>query len=704
MAAPRSVGRNGRTPAEPITLVPHDIAAEEVVLAALMIDEQALPAVRGTVLAPLDFYREQNGWIFEACSALGHRGEPVTVQTVAHELDRVGRLDAAGGEPYLVALVSDHGHFAFASAALAHADLVKRAALRRQLIAHTTQVRQLAFRGDVPIERVVRTARDLFDDTIADSQGDDVATSWAPHDPERYLALDATGDPPPGIFMREDGEFLLYAGAVNALYGESGSMKSWLAQAACAQVLLGGGAALYLDFEANGGQVHERLLALGVPPEVLRERFRYIRPSDPLGDVEARDLDAVLAQLQPTLAVIDGVTDALGLHGLEVNSNHDYATFDRMLPKRIALAGPAVLLIDHVAKKPDQRGSYALGAQHKRASITGVAYIVEARRAFGRGRQGVARLKVSKDRAGYVDGIASAGRWAAELTLTADAAGATVDVAVEPPSGTDEATRTFRPTVLMQRVSEAVEHRPGIGLRDLYAGVRGKKDAVKVAIDLLVAEGYIRCDSAARNKLEHSSIRPYRESEDSQRSTVPPPFPGNRRRPFPRSPSYRNGERSGNREHVGRGRLFPAGRGPRSLNTRPPGGDPMTDDFASDGDRCESTRADGQPCRAARLADDHYCFAHSPSLQALRVEARQRGGRNSSRLMRLRKATPTQLVPIFAELEDALRDVRSKAISPAQAQAMASVARAMVQVFSHGELEERVRRIELAREAEEGAS
>ncbi|MEO9256308.1 MAG: DnaB-like helicase N-terminal domain-containing protein, partial [Tepidiformaceae bacterium] len=66
-------------------LPPHDIEAEEAVIAALMVDAQAILAVH-PILKPHDFFREKNGWIFEACVALWNRDEAINQITVAHEL------------------------------------------------------------------------------------------------------------------------------------------------------------------------------------------------------------------------------------------------------------------------------------------------------------------------------------------------------------------------------------------------------------------------------------------------------------------------------------------------------------------------------------------------------------------------------------------------------------------------------------------
>ena len=139
-------------------LPPHDIAAEEAVLAALMLDEDAYPRVL-PVIQPGDFFREQNGWIYEACLALSDRGESVTIPTVAHELERAGRLDAAGGEPYLAEIA---GKYFTAVGVEAHARIVARDSLYRRLITAASQIAQLAYEGGPDVQRVLSHAEELL--------------------------------------------------------------------------------------------------------------------------------------------------------------------------------------------------------------------------------------------------------------------------------------------------------------------------------------------------------------------------------------------------------------------------------------------------------------------------------------------------------------------------------------------------------------
>src|SRR3990167_351448 len=68
-------------------LPPHDVEAEEAVIASLLVDPEAIYRVAPT-LKPGDFFREKNAWAFEACLALWERNQSINQITVSHELRR----------------------------------------------------------------------------------------------------------------------------------------------------------------------------------------------------------------------------------------------------------------------------------------------------------------------------------------------------------------------------------------------------------------------------------------------------------------------------------------------------------------------------------------------------------------------------------------------------------------------------------------
>ncbi|MBI4294634.1 MAG: hypothetical protein HY669_00515 [Chloroflexi bacterium] len=108
---------------------------------------------------------------------------------------------------------------------------------------------------------------------------------------------------------------------------------------------------------------------------------------------------------------------------------------------------------------------------------------------------------------------------------------------------------------------------------------------------------------------------------------------------------------------------------------------------------CRAKRKDGSRCRAVATTSG-LCLAHDPMLEAKRQAARSAGGHNKAKSVRLGKLVPPRLVPVFDRLEQAMQQVHQGEIDPRVAQALASLAGAMVRVLTSGELEERLRRLE----------
>ena len=85
--------------------------------------------------------------------------------------------------------------------------------------------------------------------------------------------------PPPTILRRSDGKALFYEGACNYLHGDDGVGKSLVALLACVDQMNAGRHVVWCDWEdPHEGVVVARLGLLGVPREVVLERFHYLHP------------------------------------------------------------------------------------------------------------------------------------------------------------------------------------------------------------------------------------------------------------------------------------------------------------------------------------------------------------------------------------------------------------------------------------------
>ncbi|MGA7825168.1 MAG: replicative DNA helicase [Steroidobacteraceae bacterium] len=132
---------------------PHSIEAEQAVLGGLLLDPAAWDNV-ADVVRQEDFYRPDHRLIFAAIAQVAGDGKPCDAVTVSGELERSGKLEAAGGLAYLSSIARDTPT---AANARAYAQIVRERSLLRQLIEAGTQIAAGVFNNDG------QTARELVD-------------------------------------------------------------------------------------------------------------------------------------------------------------------------------------------------------------------------------------------------------------------------------------------------------------------------------------------------------------------------------------------------------------------------------------------------------------------------------------------------------------------------------------------------------------
>lgn len=325
-------------------------------------------------------------------------------------------------------------------------------------------------------------------------------TTWEPVDLAPFL--DGTWNPPtPTIIKCGPSSSLMYAGKINALIGESGCGKSWLAMHACAERIRQNETVIYIDMEDHAGSVSSRMIALGISPNELIDRFIYVHPDAAYGPVAATLVESLVAERGVTLAVIDSTGESMALEGVVANHDEEVAAWFRRIPRSLAGLGCGVILLDHVVKDPGARGLYASGSQRKRAAIDGAAFLVDAAVPPSRTTEGHLRLTCAKDR----HGTFRAGQVVAEVILGVDDGAGKIRVR--------PATGSHRPTVLMERVSIFVELHPGSTTREIRNGVKGRSEHVANALKVLVDEGWVRQDVGARRAAVYHSVRAFRQEE-----------------------------------------------------------------------------------------------------------------------------------------------------------------------------------------------
>jgi replicative DNA helicase len=127
-------------PAKPLTsldrLPPQNIEAEQAVLGAVLLENEAIATVIEQVL-PGDFYKEAHKKIFVAMIELYEKNEPIDLITLTELLNRKEQLEEIGGASYLSAIVS---LVPTSANARYHAKIVKEKAILRNLIVTATEI------------------------------------------------------------------------------------------------------------------------------------------------------------------------------------------------------------------------------------------------------------------------------------------------------------------------------------------------------------------------------------------------------------------------------------------------------------------------------------------------------------------------------------------------------------------------------------
>lgn len=121
----------------------HSEDAEQAVLSAWLMDGRAIDEVRA-ILSPAGFYISRHRIIAGAALMLRDRGTTVDPLTLSDELARRGELDAAGGMEYIGYLIDAAPH---ADNVRHHAEIVRRFAAQRTLVAQLEQAVKLASAG-----------------------------------------------------------------------------------------------------------------------------------------------------------------------------------------------------------------------------------------------------------------------------------------------------------------------------------------------------------------------------------------------------------------------------------------------------------------------------------------------------------------------------------------------------------------------------
>lgn len=321
-------------------------------------------------------------------------------------------------------------------------------------------------------------------------------------------AMSGNYEPPQrGILYREDGEGLLYPGQIIALVAEPEAGKTTVAYVALQAASLDMPVVL-IDFEMGPAQAAERLRLLGVNQIGADWAYAWNRPI----------ADVVASVPEGAFVVIDATDGGFAHLDLDPDRTKDANTFKARVIDALKVKRCTVLLLDHASTSRQERKRGAMGSTKKLGNVDVSLYLkVEA--PGSPGHIGKYQVYVDKDRSAQLRGISDRKGEADHLTtmLTEAVDGVFLVEFLNP--------QPFRPTYLMERISQWLEEQDKPKSKTAVEnGVTGKADAIRMALDLLVNEGYVERTHKGQAQL-HFTLRPYREGSD-RRDRRPVPVHG----------------------------------------------------------------------------------------------------------------------------------------------------------------------------------
>lgn len=135
-------------------LPPQNISAERSLLGSVLIDDEVLVDIADKITAK-DFYEPAHQEIFAAMVKLYQKHSPIDLLTLGNELRANGKLDEIGGAEYLGELTN---YVPSAAHAVEYANIVREAAIRRNLTRAGEAITSLAYKTDQDVQEVLSQA------------------------------------------------------------------------------------------------------------------------------------------------------------------------------------------------------------------------------------------------------------------------------------------------------------------------------------------------------------------------------------------------------------------------------------------------------------------------------------------------------------------------------------------------------------------
>lgn len=140
--------------ADPDRLPPQNLEAEQSVIGAILLDNEAIAAAIEH-LTPQDFYKDSHKRIFIAMLDLYEKNEPIDLITLTEQLNRKELLEGVGGASYLSSIVN---MVPTSANVRYHAKIVKEKAILRNLITTSTEIVSSCFDTEEDVHELLDRA------------------------------------------------------------------------------------------------------------------------------------------------------------------------------------------------------------------------------------------------------------------------------------------------------------------------------------------------------------------------------------------------------------------------------------------------------------------------------------------------------------------------------------------------------------------
>lgn len=159
--------------------MPHDLALEEAVLGAIMLEKNAVNTAM-LLIKREHFYNDFHAIIFDAIETLHKKKIAIDILTVTNEIKRVGKLDIIGGPFFIVSLTN---RIASAANIEFHISIIVEKFIRRRTIEIADSAKESAFDGyKDPYEALdsfIKESKELYNhiNFSADTPSDELISS-----------------------------------------------------------------------------------------------------------------------------------------------------------------------------------------------------------------------------------------------------------------------------------------------------------------------------------------------------------------------------------------------------------------------------------------------------------------------------------------------------------------------------------------------